>query len=443
MNAAPERLRTAQKFGWGVGSLGSVTVINVQSLLLLFYLTSILGVSPVLAGTLLFATKIVDAVFAPIVGARSDRTTSAMGRRRPYLLAGAFISAISVAAIFNPPIGGDATVVWITIALVGLALGYSLFNVPYLAMPAEMTSSPAERTSIMSWRIGFVSFGGLVAAFAPALAKAAGGGPRGYGVMGLAVAAIVLVAMLVAFRASRTLYGGPASTGGGGTYARFGVVFGNRPFMLIIAAKVLQLIGLASISASLLFMVKYVIEGNEVLIAAYGGSAGLTAMAAMPLWVWLGKRWSKKTLYILSCLCFAAVTLSWLLASPAETALTLAIRGVAAGLFSGGLLLMGQSMLPDAIDWDCKRSGERREGVYAGAYSFVEKASMALGPLLVGFILQAFHFAPRQAVQSPEALTGIIIGAAVLPAACYALSVIPLLGYQLDSRPTPRPVPAA
>jgi GPH family glycoside/pentoside/hexuronide:cation symporter len=186
-----------------------------------------------------------------------------------------------------------------------------------------------------------------------------------------------------------------------------------------------------------------VVRGNEGLVAAYGATAGLVSIASMPLWVAVGKRVPKKSIYIASCLGFSLVTLSWLAAGPHETAVTLAVRGAAAGLFSGGLLLMGQSMLPDAIDYDCRRSGERREGIYSGAYSFVEKASMAIGPLLVGAILQSFGFVAKSGMaQTAEAVDGIIIGAAVLPAACYALSVIPLLAYRLDERRPPIAQPA-
>jgi GPH family glycoside/pentoside/hexuronide:cation symporter len=240
---APDRLPTSLKFGWGFGSLGTVSVINVQSLLLLFFMTAVLGIAPAVAGGLLFASKVVDAFIAPTVGLRSDRTVSAMGRRRPYMLAGALICGVAIAVIFNPPqIGNGAAVV--AAGLVLLAIGYSLFNVPYLAMPAEMTSSPTERTSIMSWRIAFVSLGSLLAAFAPLLAKAAGGGRTGYGIMGVVVACVVAAAMLVAFRASRAAFSSPPETNFGGPQgiARFRVVLDNRPFMLVIAAKVLQLV---------------------------------------------------------------------------------------------------------------------------------------------------------------------------------------------------------
>ena len=219
---------------------------------------------------------------------------------------------------------------------------------------------------------------------------------------------------------------------------RFAVVWQNKPFMLIIYAKIFQLVGLASLTASILFLMKNVLQQPESTVGLYVTCSTVATIGFMPVWVALGRRFSKRNLYIAACLLFTCLTSSWLLAGPGDPLLFILIRGFLSGVFSGGLLLMGQSLLPDAIDADCKRSGVRREGVYAGAYSFVEKASMAFGPLLIGLILQAFHFQPslgKNIPQPPEALTGIIIGVAVVPGILYALSVIPLLLFRLDPEP--------
>ena len=54
----------------------------------------------------------------------------------------------------------------------------------------------------------------------------------------------------------------------------------------------------------------------------------------------------------------------------------------------GGMILMGQSMLPVIIEYDYHLTGLRREGVFASLYSFVEKTSYMLVPLSIGIVLQ-------------------------------------------------------
>lgn len=441
------RVSTGLKAAWGAGSIGTVTVLTINSLLLLFFMTSVLGLPPALAGGLLFGAKLVDAIAAPILGGISDSWKGPMGRRAPFLLAGAFVSALGVSLVFNPPAAFDGSLpLWILPCLIVIALGYTLFNVPYMAMPAEMTDNPRERTSIMSWRIAFISIGGLITGLAPQVATSLGGGRTGYGAIGFILAGVVLLAMLSAFAASRRTRQVASGAQAGG-FKRYLVVLQNRPFMLIIAAKVCQLVGLASLTASILFLMKNVLTQPESTVGLYVTSSTAATLLTMPIWVRLGKSFSKKTLYIAACLLFACLTSSWMLAGANEPLPLILLRGFLSGAFSGGLLLMGQSLLPDAIDADCKKSGVRREGVYAGAYSFVEKASMAFGPLLIGVILQAFHFRPslgKAVQQPPEALTGIIIGVAVVPAVLYALSIIPLLYFRLEpDTETPAAAPVA
>ena len=436
MTSPDHRVSTGLKAAWGLGSVGTVTVLTINSLLLLFFMTSVLGLAPALAGSLLFGAKLVDAIFAPLLGGISDGWQGRMGRRAPFLLAGAFVSGLGVAMVFNPPAAFDTMLpVWIMLSLIVIAIGYTLFNVPYMAMPAEMTDMPAERTSIMSWRITFVSIGGLITGMVPQLVTKLGGGRTGYGIVGFILAGVVIATMLSTFAAARRTrqVAGGAQAGG---FKRYLVVAQNRPFMLIIAAKVCQLVGLASLTASILFLMKNVLLQPDSTVGLYVTAATIATISTIPVWVWLGKRFSKRNLYIAACLLFACLTSSWLLAGANEPLPLILLRGFCSGTFSGGLLLMGQSLLPDAIDADCKRSGVRREGVYAGAYSFVEKASMAFGPLLIGLILQAFHFKPslgKAVAQPAEALTGIYIGVAIVPAILYAVSIIPLLYFRLDA----------
>jgi GPH family glycoside/pentoside/hexuronide:cation symporter len=425
------------RLGWSAGSIGTVVILSTTSILLLFFMTSILGMDPALAGALLFGAKLFDAVIAPMMGRVSDSAATRWGRRRPFLFLGALVSALAFLILFMPPqISGVALSSWMVAGLLVMALGYTLFNVPYLAMPAEMTSSPQERTALLSFRVAFIAIGGALVGFAPKVAASLGGDRQAWAITGAMLGAVVLLAMLTAFGASRSARA-TVATRGGDRESLF-VVFRNQPFMMLLAAKVLQLAGLAAMQASILFFIVQVLGVSEGVVGIYVVFTTVAMLGSMPLWVRLGRSHSKRTLFIAACLGYALVKLSFLFAVPGEPDILIHLRGVVGGLFTGGVLLMGQSILPDAIDWDCRRSGVRREGLYAGAYSLVEKSSMALGPLLIGLILSGFGFDPQAAragvQQSDIAITGVYLGAAVLPALLYALSCVPLLFYRLDER---------
>ena len=439
------KLSQKLKFAWGTGSIGTVSVLTITSLLLLFFMTTVLGIAPALAGSLLFGAKLFDAFAAPIMGGVSDHWQGRWGRRAPFLFAGAAVCALGVLLVFNPPasLAGNPLSGWMLMSLLVIALGYTLFNVPYLAMPAEMTDDRLERTSIMSWRIGFISIGGLLIGLMPQLATSWGGGRQGFGAIGWLLAAIIFLTMSTAgFAALRTRRVDSTAKSSVRGIRRYAPVLANKAFMLVMVAKILQLIGIASLTASILFLLKSVLGAPDSAVAFYVGAATAGTMLTIPLWARINKRFSKQSLYIVACLAYSAMVLTWLLGTYGEPLEIIMARGFFTGICTGGVLLMGQSLLPDAIDEDCRKSGIRREGLYAGAYSLVEKLSSAVGPLIIGFILQIFHFQPSLgpgARQPDDAIMGIYFGASILPATLYALSVIPLWFIKLEPVPTRAP----
>ena len=64
-----------------------------------------LGLHPYRVGNVLLAARIWDALTDPVMGWLSDNTKSRWGRRRPYLLLGAILTAIGYALILNVPEG--------------------------------------------------------------------------------------------------------------------------------------------------------------------------------------------------------------------------------------------------------------------------------------------------------------------------------------------------
>src|ERR1041384_2230877 len=180
-------LRT--RFGYALGSLATGAFGTVPGLLLLPYLTDTLGVGASVAGLLVLLPKAWDVVFNPIAGRISDRTTGKLGARRPYLIYGGIPLGICVAALFAGPDTGSATLdaLYVAVVFVLCATAFAFFQVPYNALPAELTTSPTERTRLTAWRIAVLSIAILISgAGAPAVRDAVGG-LAGYRIMGIAV----------------------------------------------------------------------------------------------------------------------------------------------------------------------------------------------------------------------------------------------------------------
>jgi GPH family glycoside/pentoside/hexuronide:cation symporter len=194
------------RLGWGVGSLGVSILFNSYAVLLLFYLTNIVGMRVEVAGLLLTIAKLYNVVVDVPIGVLSDNTRSRWGRRRPWMLAASFLCAAVFVMMFNvpPPLEDGAssgdTSAYVLASLLLYATAYSCFNVPYMAMPGEMSDSYHERTAIMSFRVVFIQFGYLIGVgAAPRIAQALGGGLEGYGVVGWLLGVAAGLAMLASF----------------------------------------------------------------------------------------------------------------------------------------------------------------------------------------------------------------------------------------------------
>lgn len=421
--------------GWGIGTLGASLLLNGFSFLVPYYLTTVLGIAAATSAALLFSAKVWDIFSNPLMGVISDRAETPWGRRRPFLLAGAIVAGLSFAALFSlglTPFANNLLVVGLVLVLVGT--GYTIFNVPYMAMPAEMIDDYRERTRMMSYRVFFIGIGTLVGGAAgQRIAELFGGGVEGYSMMGLCIGAGILVFMGAAFVGTSRARFATREKERVPFMAQMRTGLANKPFLALIATKFTQLFGLFTATATAIFVVRFVIgqENPGVWMLYFGVFSMAAQILTIPLWIRIAQVLEKQRTYMLATVLFSLIALSWLLAGPEEPLWFFCLRAALKGVAASGLLLMGQSMLPDAIEYDVRRTGLRREGVYSGLYSLVEKIAAALAPTILLLVYAACGFESKAAVQTPEAIDGIRIAAGVLPCIYFALSLPCLYFYRL------------
>lgn len=183
-------------FGWGVGTLGASILLNSFAALQLFYLTNVLGIAIATASLVLFSAKIWDWIANPLMGWISDRTQTRWGRRRPYLLLGGLVAGGAFIVFFTSaltPVSQSLVLVTLSLALVGT--GYTIFNVPYMAMPSELVDDYKERTKMISWRVFFIGIGTMIGVSTQRIAELLGDGAEGYAHMATYIGAAILVFM--------------------------------------------------------------------------------------------------------------------------------------------------------------------------------------------------------------------------------------------------------
>lgn len=436
---AHQSLSTSVYVTYGTGSLGTGLFSALPGLLLLYFMTDTLGVPAGLAGMAVFLPKIWDVITDPIMGVVSDRTTTRWGRRRPFLLAGAVALPIFLGLLFNVPVFDSpmTTFIYVTIIFALSATAYTLFQVPYIAMPAEMTSDYHERTTIMGYRMAFMTIGILVAGgAAPMIIDLAGGGRGGYAVMSAVLAVICMAAMLISFFGTAGTPFTSRVESAAPWREQMRIAFSNRPFVRLMAGFFPQQIGVGAVLAALPFYVVYILGRDNAVVTFMFLSLIVPAIVTMPFWVWVSKRIGKRNAYLICSTLFGLMALSLMIGS-GERLWLLYLQVVVMGAGYAGIQLFPFSMLPDAIHLDHARSGLRREGIFTGVWTAQEKTGMALGALVTGKILDWAGFiesgAGQTVAQPDSALTGILIAMAIAPAVTMALSLPILKRYDLTA----------
>jgi GPH family glycoside/pentoside/hexuronide:cation symporter len=423
----PDRLPRRISLSYGVGSVGTGIYSTVPGLLLLFYLTDVLGVRAGIASVVLLVPKLWDAVLNPVVGTWSDRR----GARRPFLLAGAIGLPVFFVLLFSVPrLSPGHAALYVAIVYTLAMTAFALFQVPYISMPAEMTSDYHERTRLMSIRMVLLTVGILVGgALAPSISGGKQGGRHGYAVMGLVVGALLAAALLTCWRGtSGVRSAAPASGAQVSIREQAALIRANPGFLALVSAYTLQAVSISGMLAGAPYVATYVL-GDSGLAAVLFVFLVAPAALVMPIWRRLSLTRGKLPCYFAATLLFGVVGAT-LVFGRIEPRPLIYVQVALLGVGYAGMQLFPYAMLPDAVSADQDRAGEARAGVYTGVWQGVETIGYAVGPALYGFSLALTGFVSSSAdvrvAQPSSAITGLIVGFSLLPAA-FVLASLPVL----------------
>ena len=432
---ATPRLRRGTHVGYALGSIGTAAFGTVPGLLLLYYLTDVLGVAAAVAGLVVFAPKAWDVVLNPWIGNRSDRTESRWGPRRPWMLAGGVtLPPLFVLVFAGPSTPASLAAVWVAGAFLLAATAYGCFQVPYVAQPAEITDDPGERATLMSWRVAALALGILLAgAGAPAVVDAFGGGRGGYLAMAVFVALLLAGGMLGAVAGTRNAPTLTRVHSEGGLAAGLREAWRSRPFRVLLVGFVVQALGIGVMLAGVPYYSEQVLgdpaAGTLLFVALVA-----PAILVMPLWLRFSRRRGKRSGLLAASLLFATAAGLLMVVQNGQTAAAIPLV-VVVGIGYAGMQMFSLAMLPDVIAADEAASGGRRAGVFTGVWTAAETLGLAVGPGLLGGLLALAGYVSSSGddvAQSGTAVMAVRIGFTVLPAVLVLAAVPVFARYRLE-----------
>jgi GPH family glycoside/pentoside/hexuronide:cation symporter len=431
-------LTVKQKLGFGIFDVGGNLLFTALGFWSLNYLTDTVGMAAALAGAAVMIGKFWDAVSDPVMGYLSDRTRSRFGRRRPYLLFGALPIFLTMWFFFTKPDYLPSSqplllFVWASIALMLLNTASTIINIPYSSLTPELTDDYHERTSLNGYRFGCAVFGTIIGA--AAVQPIAGLFPSqraGFSAVGALLGAIIAVTTLLTFFGTkerpRRASDFPTKT----FLATYRQVLSNKPYLILLFTYALHLCALTFLQGILVYYTKYVYR-NEGLATPAMVILLLVAMVFIPVSVLVSKRIGKKRTYqicfaIIGSACFLIFALGHRLGS----SFFLGIM-IYAGIGVGFSYVAPFAMVPDAVEYDAIKTGERKEGAYYGIWTFIAKVGQSLSVFLSGLILSAGGYR-ADAVQDPDALFAIRLIIGPLPAIIFIAALLVVQFYPLDEK---------
>ncbi|WP_052215962.1 MFS transporter [Sphingomonas sp. ERG5] len=455
--ARARRLPLKHKLGFAVGGLVDGTALHPLNIFLLFYLTSVAGMAPGLAGAAIAAGLVVDAIADPLIGSVSDHCRSRFGRRLPFMLGALLPIALSLTLLFSLPVslGGIGLFAWVAVLSVALRVSVSLFLLPVTALGAELSDDYRERSTLMTLRWFFFMSGGiagLLLGFGVFFAGPEGLMARGqYTPFAISLSLIVIGGGLVACRTALATRGREhppmAGSHSASAFSReLAECLRNPSFRIVLATNILFFVG---------FGVNSVlgIHANTLFWKLTGGQTQAVTMALFfglflgaPLGGLLLARLEKRTVLALGIsmllACQSAPVLLRLAGlfpfEGSALATVLTLFALMMGMFMGAAGIAMNAMGPDVADQHEVLFGTRREGLFAAGNAFANKAASAGGTLVAGLLL-GFIALPKDATghlaggDVPERslhLLGLVYGPG---AALFSLmAVLTILKYRID-----------
>lgn len=403
------------------------------------YYAQELGLGLGAVGLIFMLSRVWDAATDPLVGVLSDRTHSRVGRRKPWIAAGAPLFALSTAAIFAPGLFGVERpgAAWLSVWLAVFYVGWTMIQIPVSAWAGQLAAQYHERSRVQTYFQVATAGGLLLVLVLPAVLDQLGARADLPADPGLKVAAMggfilaTFVPTLIAALALVKEPPAPPPSSVRSTLRRDLALAARDPLLRKVLTSDFA-VTLGQLIRSSLFV---------FFVSAYMGRPDLAAglfllqfvfgVFAGPIWLRIGYRLGKHRAAIAGELVQVAINLALLFIVPSALPLLVGLT-IAQGLAQGSGNLMLRSMVADIADKQRLESGEDRTGLLFSIFSLTGKAATAVAVGVALPLVGLLGFKPG-AANSAEALLALKLVFALGPALAHLASAWLISGFSLDA----------
>ncbi|WP_315321565.1 MFS transporter [Stomatobaculum longum] len=431
-------LKWYNKIGYGSGDIAGNVIYALLSAFVMIFLTDTVRMNAGIIGSLIAASKLLDGVSDIFFGVLIDKTSTKMGKARPWMFYGYFGCAICLVAIFCIPanISAFAQYTWFFVAYTVLNAGfYTANNIAYSALTALITKNNQERVEMGSIRFMF-AFGTsmLIQTITVSFVAAFGGGAGAWRTVAIIYAVVGLISNTISVMSVREL--SPEELAGneinpvvydkqikegeleqvaeelkGETQtgeekyslgAAFKLLVQNKYYLMIVVSYLLMQIYSATLNMGIYFM-SYVLK-NANLLGVFSWAINIPMIVGLLMTPMLVQKWGgmfrlNKMGYIIGSLGRILVVVAGYMGSVPLMLASTAIAALGMSPLQGNM----NALIATCSEYTYLTTGKRVDGTMYSCTSFGTKVGGGIGTAVAGWLL---------------ALSGYVGGAKVQPAAC-------------------------
>lgn len=447
------KISKKEKFYYGIGNLGYSTISSTLSNFIMFFGTSVMGVSGTLVGLAVSIGVFWDAISDPIVGYYSDNLNSSLGKRHPFMLIGIFGMCAINLVIWLIPANAPEIIkfIWIFLSLIAVQTFCTFFATPHLALGLEMSSDPQEQTSIQCIRTIFQLIGMMLPTIFMFIFMPSGEGVQGQLLASGYINTAYVSSLLCLIFGLMTFFGTlkrqvccPVKIKTKkesilSIFNDFFKILKKKRYRIIISGYSISLIASSILTASGMHMFTYCFHFDSKQISIAMGSLIISAILAQIFWSHVSKSIGKKQTLIRGLVIgiigilvlWGLFTLRQLFSTNVLFILTLPSIFIS-GFGTGVLYSFPLSMFGDVMANDYEIQGTNKTGVYSGIMTLAFKLSNSLALVIIGIVLDLIKFSSDSPVQPLSVQTGL--GLLVIVGTILSLGISILIFNKYDEK---------
>ncbi|USR89421.1 MFS transporter [Phormidium yuhuli AB48] len=376
-----------------ISALGLPLVVYVPP----FY--SELGLSLSVVGNIFALARFWDLITDPVLGTLSDRWTTQIGRRRPWIILSVPLLMASAYALFLPeqPVSASYLLTW----LILLYVGYTMLSISHMSWGAELSDDYHDRARVQGWREFSLIFGMLAVLAIPAVMQQTqnANSTTQVGAMGWFVVVTLPITIVVSVWKVPERPTPPQSTIGFVKSAK--ILARNRLLQRVLGANFLTGLAPGVTGSIYIFFISDVMalpDWSSAILLMYF----LASLIGVPGWIWLSCRLGKHQTFMVAMVWMALVLPLLLLVPPGSLWLNILVNALY-GVTMGASPFLLRSILADVTDWDNLESGSQRTGLYYSLLMMSNKFGYALAVGVTYPLLDWIGYSP-DLQNTPETL---------------------------------------